>query len=264
MFLNFYNPAIVIADLPVSFHSKQAQNRTYTVDEYISNALINVENNRLWDCTDLTGLVRGIENISEKNQLTGSDFDNWVTIILHTRLRYETRFQQLFNKTKLKAESKNPSLASQYNLGLMYERGSGVPTDFKKAVNWFRLAAENGHAGAQYCLGTLYGSRFVDLPYDNNKSIEWVLRAAENGHAEAQWFLGNTFYYGVDCIQDYDQAFKWYALSANQGYMGAQIQLGIMFDEGLGTTQSYKEAAKWFKLAANNRYSTIISGKYYH
>ena len=38
--------------------------------------------------------------------------------------------------------------AAQYNLGLMYADGRGVPQNDKKAVRWFRLAAEKGNADA--------------------------------------------------------------------------------------------------------------------
>ena len=45
---------------------------------------------------------------------------------------------------------------AQYNLGWMYDRGFGVPQDFKDAVYWYLLAAEQGHARAQYLLGFMY------------------------------------------------------------------------------------------------------------
>jgi TPR repeat protein len=35
----------------------------------------------------------------------------------------------------------------------MYEYGYGVVQDYAEAVRWFRLAAEQGHAKAQYNLG---------------------------------------------------------------------------------------------------------------
>ena len=42
---------------------------------------------------------------------------------------------------------------AQSNLGLMYYHGKGVPQDYKTAVKWFTLAAEQGRdaqAGAGY------------------------------------------------------------------------------------------------------------------
>ena len=40
------------------------------------------------------------------------------------------------------AEQGNAS--AQSNLGVMYERGQGVPQDDKTAVKWYRLAAKQG------------------------------------------------------------------------------------------------------------------------
>ena len=39
------------------------------------------------------------------------------------------------------------------NLGLKYANGEGVVEDDAEAVRWYRLAADQGHAGAQVNLG---------------------------------------------------------------------------------------------------------------
>ena len=36
---------------------------------------------------------------------------------------------------------------AQYNLAVMYDDGKGVLQDYKEAVKWYRLAAEQGYAG---------------------------------------------------------------------------------------------------------------------
>ena len=47
---------------------------------------------------------------------------------------------------------------AQFNIGLIYVGGSfGVQQDDTEAVRWFQLAAEQGHARAQYFLGGMYG-----------------------------------------------------------------------------------------------------------
>jgi len=38
----------------------------------------------------------------------------------------------------------------------MYYNGEGVPQDYAVAMKWYRLAAEQGHAKAQYNLGVMY------------------------------------------------------------------------------------------------------------
>ena len=46
---------------------------------------------------------------------------------------------------------------AQYNLGLMYHDGQGVPQDYAEAARWFRKAAGHGHPAAQNILGLMYG-----------------------------------------------------------------------------------------------------------
>ena len=45
---------------------------------------------------------------------------------------------------------------TQYNLGVMYQKGEGVPQDYTEAMKWYQKAAEQGHAEAQYNLGGMY------------------------------------------------------------------------------------------------------------
>jgi uncharacterized protein len=45
---------------------------------------------------------------------------------------------------------------SQYELGLIYAYGKGVPVDYAEAQKWYRIAAENGYAFAEVGLANLY------------------------------------------------------------------------------------------------------------
>ena len=48
--------------------------------------------------------------------------------------------------------------AAQYNLGLLYANGQGVPQDYIHAWQWYEQAAAQGDASAQYNLGLLYAN----------------------------------------------------------------------------------------------------------
>ena len=48
----------------------------------------------------------------------------------------------------------------------MYDNGEGVPEDDAEAVKWYRLAAEQGYAGAQSNLGVMY-SNGEGVPQNN-------------------------------------------------------------------------------------------------
>ena len=45
-----------------------------------------------------------------------------------------------------KAAEQNHAKA-QYNIGFMYEHGQGVPQNYHGAMNWYRKAADQGDAG---------------------------------------------------------------------------------------------------------------------
>ena len=74
--------------------------------------------------------------------------------------------------------------SAQFNLGVMYEHGRGVPKDDKTAEKWYRLAAKQGDAKAQINLGIMYidGRGVIkDVVYAHM----WVNIGASNGAAYA-------------------------------------------------------------------------------
>ncbi|WP_447412430.1 tetratricopeptide repeat protein, partial [Clostridium perfringens] len=48
------------------------------------------------------------------------------------------------------------SARAQYDLGLLYDHGFGVPNDHAKAVEWYRKSAAQGYAQAELNLGVMY------------------------------------------------------------------------------------------------------------
>jgi TPR repeat protein/V8-like Glu-specific endopeptidase len=138
---------------------------------------------------------------------------------------------------------------AQYNLGVMYENGKGVPQDYKTAVKWYRHAAEQGVARAQYNLGVMYENG-KGVPQDYKTAVKWYRHAAEQGGARAQYNLGVMYEKGQGVPQDYKTAVKWYRLAAKQGLANAQHNLGVMYDKAQGVPQDYKTAVKWYRLAA--------------
>ena len=66
----------------------------------------------------------------------------------------------------------------------MYAQGEGVPEDDAEAVKWFRLAAEQGHAGAQYSLGVMYAAG-DGVPQSYITAHAWWNIASASGHGNA-------------------------------------------------------------------------------
>jgi uncharacterized protein len=60
---------------------------------------------------------------------------------------------------------------AQFNLGLLYQNGHGVPRDAGLAVHWYRAAAGQGNAGAQINLGVMY-AKGDGVPQNDMEAIK--------------------------------------------------------------------------------------------
>ena len=78
---------------------------------------------------------------------------------------------------------------AQYNLGLMYDNGYGVPESHKTAVKWYTKAAEQGDAKAQALLGALYGGG-LGVQKDNVRGYMWLNLSAYNGGSDGTKGMG--------------------------------------------------------------------------
>jgi len=138
---------------------------------------------------------------------------------------------------------------AQFNLGYLYQTGLGLRQDYAQAVRWYRRAAKHGHSAANANLGGIYyqhAQRFGVYP----GAARWFRKAAELGHASAQSALGYIYYLGQGIEQDYAEAVKWYRKAAEQGIAAAQHNLGVAYYNGNGVTQDYAVAVRWYRKAA--------------
>ena len=92
----------------------------------------------------------------------------------------------------------------------MYYYGNGMEKDKSEAAKWYREAAEQGHAKAQYNLG-------LCLDSENNKTeaAKWYMKAAEQGYQLAQYVLGRMYGKGRGVTQNQSEAIKWYKKAAD-------------------------------------------------
>jgi hypothetical protein len=92
-----------------------------------------------------------------------------------------------------------------------HERG-----DYAAEMALIRPLAEQGFAFAQFNLGVLYDQGY-GVPMDDRQAIEWYRKAAEQGLPQAQINLGIMYEEGEGTPMDYVRAYFWYAMADSQG-----------------------------------------------
>ena len=124
--------------------------------------------------------------------------------------------------------------------------------NYSEAFKFCSVAAEQGHAEAQFNLGDMYDNG-QGVKQDYFKAVEWYQKAADQGQSDAQFNLGYMYANGRGVKQDYFKAVEWYQKAAEQGNASAQYNLGIMYYDGEGVRQNYTKAKEYFGLACDNK-----------
>jgi TPR repeat protein len=105
---------------------------------------------------------------------------------------------------------------AEFLVGLLYANGRGVPMDFARAADWYRLAAEQGYPPAQNNLGVLYLNG-DGVPHEHAEAFKWFSLAATRGLPLAQSNLAGLYEEGDGTPKDLVQAYKWASLAADAG-----------------------------------------------
>ncbi|MBQ7217561.1 MAG: SEL1-like repeat protein [Synergistaceae bacterium] len=136
---------------------------------------------------------------------------------------------------------------AQYNLGVKYHNAK----NYAEAVKWYRKAAEQGYAMAQFNLGYMYDQGY-GVRQDYVGAVKWYHKSAEQGLALAQNYLGGMYDRGKGVKQDYVEAVKWYRKAAKQGNAPAEYNLGTMYENGTVVVKNLQETRKWYQKAADH------------
>ena len=86
--------------------------------------------------------------------------------------------------------------------------------------------------------------------------MKWYRKAAEQGYAEAQFVLGVMHTQGQGVPQDAQAAVKWFRKAAKQGDAEAQFRLSAMYRNGQGVPQDFIRAHMWSIVAGGSALSS--------
>ncbi|MEO6435970.1 MAG: tetratricopeptide repeat protein [Tepidisphaeraceae bacterium] len=129
-------------------------------------------------------------------------------------------------------KAKSGNVLAQNVLGMAYKYGRGTEQNHARSLQWFRAAADQGDADAQFNLGRIYGKAFGTYaklraaPHDEVQAVYWYCKSAEQGYLPAQSSLAEIYAEGSQGIaRDYVKAYYWMSLAGAAGDAAASRKL---------------------------------------
>jgi len=105
------------------------------------------------------------------------------------------------------------SIEAMNTLGLIYQNGWGVPSDYAQARKWLDRASAAGDPNAMSNIGFQYYRGF-GVPRDYTLARQWYEKAAAAGDPFAMTMLGDLYSDGMGVPQDDSRARQWYEKAA--------------------------------------------------
>ncbi len=99
---------------------------------------------------------------------------------LAVRMRNYSKAVSLFHMLAI-----NGDADAEYQLGVLFQLGRGVPKDHTRAIEWYKKAVKQSHVRAQYNLGIMYENGWGTLP-DYQKAYDCYQKASAQGHGKAK------------------------------------------------------------------------------
>ncbi len=149
--------------------------------------------------------------------------------VVKSKTNTKNNYRYKHKKKSVNTPSKKQDTSSnrQFEIGLRYEKGTGVEKNLKQAANWYRRSAEQGNTKAQFNLASLYeyGEGVEKNPL---QALRWYTEAAMKGEVNAQVTLGNQYERGIGVARNIPEAIKWYQKAADQGDMRGRANLNYL------------------------------------
>jgi TPR repeat protein len=135
-----------------------------------------------------------------------------------------------------------------------YYRGVGVAEDFKKAIEYYQLAANQNIPNAYYNLGVCY-EKGHGVAKDETKAIEFYHIAAKYNDSDALLALGVCHECGIGVKMDEKEAIRCYRLACEQNHMSAPQCLAELLEKN----GELLEAVVWYSKFDPPRANNIIA-----
>ena len=88
------------------------------------------------------------------------------------------------------------------NLGVCYERGTGVKVNLELAFEWYMKAAKLGDVYGCFNVGECY-YHGKGVEQNTEQAFEWYMKAADKGDMQSQVNVANAYYLGNGTEMDH-------------------------------------------------------------
>ena len=140
--------------------------------------------------------------------------------VIEKRISPEASQRSLVKSAEAASTVSGQSSANQRSA----DRGSTSQRAQAKSLPDLRKLAGQGDADAQWQMGVRYHNG-EGVPRDDVQAMQWFLRAADQGHVTAQATLGAYYWAGRGVPQDLSKAYFWSALALAEGDENSKSRL---------------------------------------
>lgn len=187
------------------------------------------------------------------NALDMEDYKESITVNKNTASWHPIKAERAFSgKNALQIKT----------IGDYYANGSnGRIKNQDEACIWYEKAAEMGDASAGYSAGMILIKRRRNS--DVERAVNLFRMSAEQGIKESQYELGRSYYYGDGLERNYKEALKWFEKAAIQNHIETWFYIGVIYYHARGVDRDYAKAMDCFKKSIDYKVAQHFIGYMY-
>lgn len=149
---------------------------------------------------------------------------------------------------------------AMYNIAFMYFNGKGVQKNNTTGIKWLNRAANINYPLAQFSLGMVYENGQYGEKVNYQKAYQFYKQAADNRYLDAIFRLGLVYMSGELGINKDDKNAAYYLeWAGNGGIPEAQFYTAENYRYGYGVKKNKVTAYKWYYLAAERLPAAVIN-----
>eukprot|EP01134_Creolimax_fragrantissima_P006499 CFRG6499T1 len=144
--------------------------------------------------------------------------------------------------------AQNKMAGAYLYIGEIYAAGLGVDADLPRAIDYFKMGAEESDPHCCMALGQVYSTAGPEQSYHD--AFEWHMKASDLGNLAGAYNVGTHYFGGRGTNQDFSKAAEYWAKAADGGFTHAMVNLANLFVEGRGVEQDLYRARDYYRKAS--------------